>query len=72
MGVTASGTAQSPKEGAFQALGFPSKMTYEHRSRLRKETGRFLRFSYLVDSLHLTCLAGLYSSQVSAFITRLE
>ena len=28
--------SQSPKESAFQALGFPSKMTYEHRSKLRK------------------------------------
>jgi hypothetical protein len=47
-------------------------MTYEHRSKLRKEAGRFLRFSYLVDSIHLSCLAGLYSGQVSAFISRLE
>jgi hypothetical protein len=47
-------------------------MTYEHRSRLRKEAGRFLRFSYLVDSLHLSCLAGLYAGQVAAFISRLE
>jgi len=47
-------------------------MTYEHRSRLRKEAGRFLRFSYFVDSLHLNCLTGLYNSQVSAFISRLE
>lgn len=63
---------QSPKESAFQALGFPSKMSYEHRSKLRKETGKFLRFSYLVDNLHLSCLADLYSTQVNAFIARLE
>jgi hypothetical protein len=65
-------TSQSPKESAFQALGFPSKMSYEHRSKLRKEAGRFLRFSYLVDSLHLSCLAGIYSTQVSDFIKKLE
>jgi hypothetical protein len=63
---------QSPKENAFQAIGFPSKMSYEHRSKLRKETGKFLRFSYLIDSLHLSCLAELYSTQVHAFISRLE
>ena len=64
-------TSQSPKESAFQALGFPSKMSYEHRSKLRKEAGRFLRFSYLVDSLHLSCLAGIYSTQISDFIKKL-
>ena len=47
-------------------------MSYEHRSKLRKETGKFLRFSYLVDSLHLSCLADLYSTQVDSFISRLE
>ena len=47
-------------------------MSYEHRSKLRKETGKFLRFSYLVDNLHLSCLAELYSTQVNAFISRLE
>lgn len=31
-----------------------------------------MRFSYLVDNLHLTCLTGLYSTQVQAFISRLE
>ena len=62
---------QSAKEDAFQALGFPAKMSYEHRSKLRKEAGRFIRFSYLVDSLHLSSLAGLYSNQVNSFIARL-
>lgn len=64
--------SQSPKESAFQALGFPSKMSYEHRSKLRKETGKFLRFSYLVDNIHLSSLTELYTSQVQAFISHLE
>ena len=33
---TPNNASQSPKESAFQALGFPSKMSYEHRSKLRK------------------------------------
>jgi hypothetical protein len=34
-------------------LGFPDGMTYGHRSSLRKECSRFLRFAYLVDFLSL-------------------
>lgn len=45
------------KDSAFQALGFPPKMSYENRSKLRKLAGKFIRFSYLIDLIHTTGLA---------------
>jgi dynein heavy chain len=38
---------------SYDKLGFPEGMTYGHRSSLRKECSRFLRFAYLVDFLSL-------------------
>lgn len=60
------------KDNAFRALGFPSKMPYENRSKLRKMAGRFVRFSYLVDLIYLNGLAGIFTQQVSWFIGTLE
>jgi len=57
---------------AFDKLGFPAGMTYGHRSSLRKECSRFLRFAYLVDFLALESLAGIYTNSVTAMIERLE
>jgi hypothetical protein len=39
-------------------------MSYEHRSQLRKLTGRFVRFSYLVDIIHLNGLANIFKTQL--------
>ena len=36
-----------------EKLNFPSGMTYGHRSNLRKQCAKFLRFAYLVDFLSL-------------------
>jgi hypothetical protein len=49
---------------AFDKLGFPAGMTYGHRSSLRKECSRFLRFAYLIDFLTLESLAAIYSHSV--------
>lgn len=57
---------------AFDKLGFPAGMTYGHRSSLRKECSRFLRFAYLVDFLTLESLANIYTHSVVEMISRLE
>ncbi len=56
----------------FEKLGFPEGMTYGHRSSLRKECSRFLRFAYLVDFLSLESLACIYIGSVADMIKRLE
>ena len=56
----------------FEKLGFPEGMTYGHRSSLRKECSRFLRFAYLIDFLSLEALANIYVGSVSDMIRRLE
>ena len=56
----------------FEKLGFPDGMTYGHRSSLRKECSRFLRFAYLVDFLSLESLANIYTGSVNDMIERLK
>lgn len=56
----------------FENLGFPDHMTYGHRSNLRKECSRFLRFAYLVDFLALESLCSIYIDSVKEFIDRLK
>jgi dynein heavy chain len=56
----------------FEKLGFPEGMTYGHRSSLRKECSRFLRFAYLVDFLSLESLANIYIGSVKDLIDRLR
>lgn len=46
-------------------------MTYGHRSNVRKECSRFLRFAYLVDFLALESLCSIYICTVSEFLDRL-
>jgi dynein heavy chain len=48
----------------FEKLGFPEGMTYGHRSSLRKECSRFLRFAYIIDFLSLEALANIYIGSV--------
>ncbi len=55
----------------FEKLGFPEGMTYGHRSSLRKECSRFLRFAYIIDFLSLEALANIYTGSVSDLIRRL-
>ena len=56
----------------FEKLGFPEGMTYGHRSSLRKECSRFLRFAYLVDFLSLEALANIYIGSVREMVVRLR
>jgi len=56
----------------FENLGFPDHMTYGHRSNLRKECSRFLRYAYLVDFLAMESLTSIYIDTVEEFINRLR
>lgn len=56
----------------FEKLGFPPGMTYGHRSSLRKECSRFLRFAFLVDFLSYEALANIYLGSVKDMINRLQ
>lgn len=56
----------------FENLGFPDHMTYGHRSNLRKECSRFLRYAYLVDFLALESLTIIYIDTVKEFFDRLQ
>ena len=56
----------------FEKLGFPEGMTYGHRSNLRKECSKFLRFAYLADFLSLESLSNIYKNSVQDMIERLE
>jgi len=56
----------------FEKLGFPPGMTYGHRSSLRKECSRFLRFAFLVDFLSYEALANIYLGSVRDMIERLK
>lgn len=55
----------------YDKLGFPAGMTYAHRSSLRKECTRFLRFAYLVDFLSLESLSQIYIGSLQEMIRRL-
>ena len=59
-------------DNAFEKLGFPEGMTYGHRSSLRKECSRFLRFAYLVDFLSLESLSNIYIGSVREMVLRLQ
>ena len=65
------GMKRKEPNNAFEKLNFPSGMTYGHRSSLRKECSRFLRFAYLVDFISLEALAHIYKNSVEDMINRL-
>lgn len=66
------GMKRKEPNNAFEKLSFPSGMTYGHRSSLRKECSRFLRFAYLVDFISLEALANIYKNSVEELISRLQ
>lgn len=66
------GGKQKKENSVFENLGFPDHMTYGHRSNLRKECSRFLRYAYLVDFLALESLTIIYIDTVREFFDRLQ
>jgi dynein heavy chain len=73
--VRSSGSVSMKRKAAsnkYEKLGFPEGMTYGHRSSLRKECSRFLRFAYLVDFISLEALANIYTGSVHAMICRIK
>ncbi len=69
--MNTSNAKKRQNNSVFENLGFPDHMTYGHRSNLRKECSRFLRFAYLVDFLALESLCGIYIDTVKEFLDRL-
>ena len=63
---------RSGDQSVYHALGFPPGMTYAHRSSLRRECGRFLRFAYLADFLSLESLSKIYIGSLEIMIERIE
>lgn len=62
------------KEGndVYTQLAFPPGMTYGHRSQLRKECIKFLRYAYLVDFLSMEALAKIYTNSVDEMLIKLK
>lgn len=56
----------------YEKLDFPAGMTYAHRSSLRRECTRFLRFAYLADFLSLEALSTIYIRSVKEMIRRIQ
>jgi len=56
----------------YERLEFPAGMTYAHRSALRRECSRFLRFAYLADFLAYEALSTIYIDSVKELIDRIR
>jgi hypothetical protein len=69
---TAAAMKRKKSNSVFENLGFPDHMTYGHRSNLRKECSRFLRFAYLVDFLAMESLTAIYVDSVKEIIAKLQ
>ena len=63
---------KNENNSVYEALEFPAGMTYAHRSSLRRECSRFLRFAYLADFLSLEALSTIYIDSVSEMIDRIR
>lgn len=56
----------------YERLEFPAGMTYAHRSNLRQECTRFLKFAYLADFLSLEALSTIYIESVGDMIDHIR
>ena len=72
MNSTSAAMKRKKSNSVFENLGFPDHMTYGHRSNLRKECSRFLRFAYLVDFLAMESLCSIYLDSVKELINKLK
>lgn len=55
----------------FTKLAFPPGMTYGHRSQLRSQCIKFLRYAYLVDFISIESLAKIYTNSIADMIARM-
>lgn len=62
---------QKKAGNVFESLGFPDDMTYGHRSTLRKECSRFLRFAYLIDFVAMEALSEIYLGSLRDLLQKL-
>ena len=75
MGQTRRETTQQQEEGPknlIEALNLPDKLSYQHRSLLRGECLKVLRFTYLLDFLTMDSLAGVYMSSLRDFLEKIR
>ena len=63
---------KNENNSVYEALEFPAGMTYAHRSSLRRECSRFIRFAYLADFLSLEALSTIYIDSVAEMIERIK
>ena len=63
---------KNENNSVYEKLEFPAGMTYAHRSSLRRECSRFLRFAYLADFLSLEALSTIYIDSVAAMIDKIR
>lgn len=63
---------KNENNSVYEKLEFPAGMTYAHRSSLRRECSRFLRFAYLADFLSLEALSTIYIDSVAEMIERIR
>ena len=54
-------------DAVYERLGFPSNLSYSHRTDVRKACKMFVRFSYLLDFIAKTSLKSMYVSSMRVF-----
>lgn len=55
----------------YEKMGFPENMSYSHRSVLRKECTKYIRFTYLADFITLESLQNLYLFSVRELLLKI-
>ena len=60
------------KKAVLESLGFPSNMSYGHRSMMRSEFVRFLRLAYLLDFMCVQSLGNIYINSAEDFLKRIQ
>jgi len=71
IGETKQNTNQLNKN-LIEILNLPDKLSYQHRSLLRSECLKVLRFAYLLDFLTLDSLANVYMCSLNDFLEKIR
>lgn len=58
------------KRGLIEILNLPENLNYQHRSLVRSECLKILRFTYLLDFLTLESLSNVYISSLKDFLQK--